>query len=91
MAVDHFLQHITEVGEGLDIVELCGLDEGVDGGPTGAAAVRASKQMVLAAERYLPFIPPMSGKSWESIIDGTRILVARCAFAASRNGRLAGF
>jgi hypothetical protein len=47
------------------------------------------EQCILAIERYLPFILPMSGKSWKSITDGTRILAARFVFAASSSGRVA--
>ena len=55
-----------------------------------AAVVGTSEESILAIEGYHPFILPMSGSRWKSIIDGTRILAARFAFAASRNGLLAG-
>jgi hypothetical protein len=46
MTVGHALQDISEPGKGLDVVELCGGDEGADGCPPDAAAVRAREQMV---------------------------------------------
>jgi hypothetical protein len=77
MTVGHALQDVSEPGKGLDVVELCGGDEGADGCPSGAATVRAREQMVFAPERNHPFILPMSGRSWKSIIGGTLISAAR--------------
>ena len=54
MAVGHALEDVFEIGERLDVIELCGGDERADGGPADAAAVRAGEQMVLAAERDGP-------------------------------------
>ena len=54
MSVGHALQDVSEPCEGLDIVELCGGDEGADGCPSDAAAVRAREQMVFAPERDGP-------------------------------------
>src|SRR5260370_41549332 len=54
MTVGHALQDVSEPGKGLDVVEPCGGDEGADGCPSGAAAVRAGEQMVLAPERDGP-------------------------------------
>ena len=51
MAVGHAFQHILEVGEGLDVVELCGADEGADRCPACGAAIGSCEQVVLAAER----------------------------------------
>jgi hypothetical protein len=62
MSAGHAFQHVLEIGEGLDLVELGGSDEGADGCPSGAAAVGSGKQVVLATERYQPFILPMSGR-----------------------------
>jgi hypothetical protein len=76
MSARHAFQHVLEIGEGLDLVELGGGDEGADGCPSGAAAVGSGKQMVLAAERHLPFILPMSGRKLKSIIAGIRSMVA---------------
>ena len=63
MAVGHAFQHVPEVGERLDAVELCGGEQGRDGGPAFGAAIRSREQVVLAAERYCPFILPMSGRN----------------------------
>ena len=41
VALDHALQHIAHVGEGLDAVHLGGLDQRTDHGPAVAAAVAA--------------------------------------------------
>ena len=49
--VGHALELVLEVGEGLDVVELGGGDEGADGCPTVGAAVGSGEQMVFAAER----------------------------------------
>ena len=76
MTVGHALQYVSEPGKGLDVVELCGGDEGADGCPSDATAVRAREQMVFAPERHLPFILPMSGRKLKSIIAGIRSLVA---------------
>src|SRR5258708_17990636 len=54
MTVGHALQDVSEPGKGLDVVELCSGDQGADGCPSGAAAVRAGKQMGLAPERDGP-------------------------------------
>ena len=54
MTVGHALQDVSEPGKGLDVVELCGGDEGADGCPSDAATVRAREQMVLAPERDGP-------------------------------------
>src|SRR6267142_1312350 len=54
MSVGHAQQDVLEPSEGLDVVELCGGDEGADGCPSVTAAVRACEQMVFAPERYGP-------------------------------------
>jgi hypothetical protein len=40
MAVRHALEDVSEIGEWLDVVELCGGDERADGGPTRATTIR---------------------------------------------------
>ena len=62
MTVGHTLQDVSKPGKGLDVVELCGGDEGADRCPSDAATVRAGEQVVLAAQRYHPFILPMSDR-----------------------------
>ena len=54
VTVGHALQYVSEIGKGLDVVELCGGDEGADGCPSDAAAVRACEQMIFASERDRP-------------------------------------
>ena len=54
MAAGHALEHVLEIGEGLDVVELGGGDEGADGRPALGAAVGSGEQVVLAAERDGP-------------------------------------
>ena len=54
VTVGHALQYVSEIGKGLDVVELCGGDEGADGCPSDAATVRAREQMVFASERNGP-------------------------------------
>src|SRR5438874_1314416 len=76
MAAGHAFQHVLEVGKGLDLVELGGGDEGANGCPSGATAVGSREQVVLAPERHLPFILPMSGRKLKSIIAGIRSMVA---------------
>ena len=87
MAVGHALQDVSEPGKGLDVVELCGGDEGAAGCPSDAATIGTREQMVFAPERNSPFILPMSGRKWKFITDGIRILAARSAFAVWSNGR----
>ena len=54
MAVAHALEHVFEIGIGLDVVELCRGDEGTDHGPSLCAAIGAGEQVVLAPERHGP-------------------------------------
>ena len=51
MALGHALQDVAEIGEGLDVVEFCGGDEGANGGPSLRPAIGAGEQMILAAQR----------------------------------------
>jgi hypothetical protein len=54
VACDHAGENIAKPSVGLDAVELGGFDQRADNGPTVAATVTASEQMVLAAEGYRP-------------------------------------
>ncbi|MDX6461603.1 MAG: hypothetical protein QOE55_5300 [Acidobacteriaceae bacterium] len=54
MTVGHALEDVPEPGKGLDVVKLCGGDEGADGCPSDAATVRAREQMVFTPERDGP-------------------------------------
>src|SRR5712671_1980552 len=51
MSVGHALEDVLEPCEGLDVVKLCGGDEGADDCPSDAAAVRPREEMVFASER----------------------------------------
>src|SRR5438552_1678455 len=89
MALKHSFEHISEIGEGLDVIELGRGEERSDNGPAIAAAVRAGEQMVLAAERDEAFIVPLFLKYLETLEVG---LPARCdtgdLFAQSRQPRV---
>ena len=54
MPAGHTLEHVGEIGEGLDVVELGGSDEGADGRPSVGATVGSGKQMVLTTQRDRP-------------------------------------
>ena len=54
VAVDKAGQHVGDVGLGLDVVQLAGLDQRSDHGPVLAAAVGAGEQAVLAVEGQGP-------------------------------------
>jgi len=43
MSAGHAFQRVLEIGEGLDLVELGGSDEGADGCPSGAAMSRVRR------------------------------------------------
>jgi len=91
MTVGHALQDVSEPRKGLDVVELCGGNEGADGCPSDAAAVRAREQMVFAPERHCPFILPMSGRSWKSTTGIIHISAARSWCVAWSSERRANF
>ena len=76
MTVGHTLQDVSKPGKGLDVVELCGGDEGADGCPSDAATVRAREQMVFASERNRPVILPISGRRLKSFTVGIRCIGA---------------
>src|SRR5690606_19718238 len=44
-------QHVAQPSFGIDVVELGGLDQGIDGGGALAPAIGSSKQPVLATDR----------------------------------------
>ena len=68
VAVRHALEDVSEVGERLDVVELCSCDERTDGGPTDTATIsphlknceenrsrpRALRTRVREMDGYLP-------------------------------------
>jgi hypothetical protein len=54
VAAGHAREHVLEIGEGLDVVELGGGYEGADGRPAVGAAVRSGKKVFLSAEGDRP-------------------------------------
>ena len=57
MTADHPPQHIMQVGIGFHVIELTGLNQRTENGPTMAAAIAPREQMVLAAESDGPDRP----------------------------------
>jgi Transposase IS66 family len=51
MAAGHAFLHVLQVGEGLDVIELCSGDEGTDRRPAGHTAIGSCEEVVLSAER----------------------------------------
>jgi hypothetical protein len=86
MVLNHSFEDISEIGKGLDVVELGRGEERSDNGPAIAAAVRAGEQMVLAAERNRPVILPMSGRRSRSITQPLQTFQAADAVKASGLG-----
>jgi len=54
MAVRHALDHVFQVGVGLDVVELRGCEKRGDDGPSIRAAVRPGEQMVFSPQCHRP-------------------------------------
>src|SRR5712691_12207749 len=50
VAGDELLQNVAEVGKGLDLVELGGLDQRGDDRPAPGAAIGTGEESILAAE-----------------------------------------
>lgn len=50
MTVGHANKYVFEVGEGLDVVKLCGGDKGAEGRPGARPAIGSGEQVVFAAE-----------------------------------------
>jgi hypothetical protein len=77
-------EYVSEPGLWIDVVELGGLDERVDGGRAMPAFVGAREGPVLAADRNLAVILPISGKMSSSIIAGIHCTDGACVvFRAS--------
>ena len=51
---DHARQDVVEIGVGFDAIQLAGLDERAHRRPTGAAAIAAGEEMILAPKRHRP-------------------------------------
>jgi hypothetical protein len=55
--VDHAREHVMEVGVGLDVVKLAGLNQRTQHGPSMAAPIAAGEEMILATEGNRPDRP----------------------------------
>lgn len=66
-----------QISEGLDAVDLAGLDQRGDAAPGDAAFVMAGEECILAIEGHCPFILPMSAKSGKFITVGIPISAGR--------------
>ena len=67
----------AEICEGLDAVDLAGLDQRGDAAPGDAALIMASEERIFAIERHCPFILPMSAKSEKFTTVGIPISAGR--------------
>jgi hypothetical protein len=77
-------EHIDEPSLRVDVVELGGLDERVDGGGAMAAFVGACEGPILSPERNLALILPISGRMSSFTIAGIRCTgKVRVAFRSS--------
>ena len=63
MTCDDLGQHVAQIRLRVNTIHFASFDEGGDDRPMLTAAIGTGEEMVLAPERYLPFILPMSGKS----------------------------
>ncbi len=79
MAERHALEHVFEVGIGLDPVELCRGEKRGDDGPSIRAAVGLGEQMVFSPQSHLGVILPMSGRLRWFTIAGIHCLGGRFA------------
>jgi len=75
-AGDDALEHVGEVGQRVEAVELGGLDQGESDGPMLGGARRAGEQRILARQGNRRDILPISGRRWSFIIVGTRCMAA---------------
>ena len=80
MAVKHSLEDVAEIGEGLDVVELCGFDKRADDGPAVGAAVGAGEQVVLATK----------GDRANGTLDGVVVEIDTAVIEEQAEGRPAG-
>lgn len=90
VAVDDLGEHVGQVAERLDAVQLAGLDQRSGDGPVLGAAVRAREEGVLAVEGNLGVIVPMLGRRSKSIIVGIRISDAGFAARTANNAPAVG-
>src|SRR5262249_28656598 len=50
MSIDHALEHVMQIGAGLDVVHLAGLDDRTERCPPLSADIRARKEVVLSSK-----------------------------------------
>ena len=55
-------EHVAEVGFWVEVVQLGGFDEAVEGGGAFGATVRTGEQLILAADGHRAVILPVSGR-----------------------------
>ena len=78
MAVDDLGDDVRQIGQGFDTAELASLDQRGDDGPVLAAAIGAGKERILAIQRNLAVILPISGRMSSSTIAGIRCTGGAC-------------
>ena len=77
LVIGQAVQEIGDIGLGIEVTQLCGLDDGHDGGCIFCAAVGAGEGPIASSDDKSPFILPMSGMSWEFITAGIPIMGTR--------------
>ena len=82
----------TQIGFGVEAVELGRADQAVNRGCTITAGIGTGKQEILSPKRQFALILPISGKKLKSIIDGIRYMVVASRFVTlNRDFPLAAF
>jgi hypothetical protein len=76
---DNASQHIGQPGQRLEVIELGRLDQRGDDRPMMPTAVGPGEQRILATERHLGVILPISGEKLSCTIDGIHFMAAVCA------------
>jgi hypothetical protein len=80
MTTRQTVQHAGKICLGVETGQLCGLDDRIQDGRAVTAAIGTKEQKIFARDSNHPFILPMSGKSWKSIIRGIRFSDIRSLF-----------
>ena len=65
-------EDVGEPGARIDVIELAGLDQGIDGCGAAAPRVRAGEGPIAAPDRSRTVILPISGRTSKFVTDGTR-------------------
>jgi hypothetical protein len=74
MSAGHAFQHVLEIGEGLDVIELGGGNEGTDGCPSGAAAVGFRPLSALAKRPPVAVAGRRHDRAWEIVSHMTKAM-----------------